>query len=534
VTALVTFLISLYNSPNSQVFLEVLQQKHWKRFEYYAPFVRNFSFDEKVMPWSHFPVKWAESLALRSFLALQEGLLPALISLKWKAATTTSLLIGLPHFITGQLDSLSITFLTNDATNALPGVAGFLEPSPPPLTNLEIILCFKADSKSRSFFDTRNDVERIIRKFPNVSRLQTDSWILACGMESPLVLENLREIRVDEYVAWGDTPGFDFDLLSPSKDIFLPRLEYVRTHSLDWGSLFENSEGTVLGFTYSQPEVMRRMWHDHTQLIESFKEIGQLFFNLVTLILQDVRIGQKDADLTGSLLPFLECGALEEFDVLAEAGFVRFISDDDIAQMAAAWPRLKKFIIRYSDLENITSGNTEASDLIPFSFSSIASLVQHCPLLRTLSLSVRSNDLILENSSRYEGVFRLDDLDLGHSLVPSDDGFASLLRDLRPAHRIKWTNEQSLTTLKATLGALQSVTLARRAEESSRQTTELRRRVEQLLEEMGELRGRHDTSNIQNQRLIEALRTENEALRMENEALRSDAGRVQSQEDVKP
>jgi hypothetical protein len=89
------------------------------------------------MPWSSFPDRWAESLASRS---LHKELLPALTALEWKATTSTSLLIGLPHFVTQTLDTLSVTFLTNDATAALPGLAGFLEFNPPLLTNLEIIL----------------------------------------------------------------------------------------------------------------------------------------------------------------------------------------------------------------------------------------------------------------------------------------------------------------------------------------------------------------------------------------------------------
>jgi hypothetical protein len=486
------------------------------RFEYYASLVRVFSFTEEEVRWTSFPLQWAESLILRSFLGLRKELLPMLKSLEWKAVTSSSIFVGLPHFVTCNLSSLSVTFLSNDASKALPSLAEFLEPNPPPLDNLDLILRFRASSKSRTFFETAHDVERIIRMFPRVSRLRTDARMLAYGVKSLPVFQNLREILVNAYVVWTDTPEYNEDLLLRSKDISFPRLEFVYSQELAWGcldSLLGHSGNTVLGFTYSQPEIMDLHWYyRHSQLIGTFKAMGERFVNLTTLALQNFLIDENDvnADLTGSLLPFLQCICLQEFDILAEARFVRFISDDDIAQMAAAWPQLKKFVIRYTDFEWSTTDATEASDVVPFTFLSISSLIQHCPLLRTLSLSIKpDDDLVPHNRSQYEGAFRLDELDLGHSLITNEDAFAPLIRDLCPAHRIVWNNKRKLAGLREMLGALQLETQTQRAEE-------LHRRVEHLVGEMEELRRRHDTvvaSDIQKQTLIECLRAEIEALR---------------------
>jgi hypothetical protein len=185
--------------------------------------------------------------------------------------------------------------------------------------------------------------------------------------------------------------------------------------------------------------------------------------------------------------------------------------------MLRRWPRLKKFVIRYSDFEEMIKGGTVASDLIPLSFSSIATLVQHCPLLRTLSLSIKMrNDIIIHDQIRYEGAFRLEELDVGYSLVTNEEDLALLLRDVCPAPRIKWNNMVKLSALKARLSALQLLVQTRRAEELARQTTELRRRVELLVKGREESQTRRNTSDIQIQtfqRQIEAPRAENEALR---------------------
>jgi hypothetical protein len=258
---------------------------------------------------------------------------------QWKATTSTSLLIGLRHFITPKLASLSISFLANDATSALPGVAAFLQPNPPSLNNLEIILCFKADSVSRSFFDAAHDIGCIIQLFPDISSLRTDGWILVYGCRPFILLKNLEKNFLDVEVDWEDTPGYIDSLPLARMEVFLPRLAHVRSHDLVWddvSSLFLNTADNILSFTLSQPEVMDRWFHTPLQLIGSFTAMGDHCVNLTSLGLQDVVICEKDADLTGSLLPFLQCKNMEEFDIFAVADFSRFISDDDVAQMAAA------------------------------------------------------------------------------------------------------------------------------------------------------------------------------------------------------
>jgi hypothetical protein len=277
----------------------------------YASLVRAFSFNEEEIPWASFPPCWAESLNLRPFLGLRKELLPVLKSLEWKAVSSRGIIVGLPHFVTSNLNSLSVTFLEDDATKALPSLAEFLESSPPPLRNLELIFRFEASSKSRTFFDTAHGVEHIIHIFPHISRLRIDTRMLVCGVKSPAVFQNLREIALDYYVNCKDTPGYDHGLLRSTNAISLPRLELIRSQELSWGcfgSLFQHSWDTVVGFTYSQPEKVELLWcYENSRLIRTFKAMAERFVNLTTLALQGISIPDKDADadLTGSLLPFL-------------------------------------------------------------------------------------------------------------------------------------------------------------------------------------------------------------------------------------
>jgi hypothetical protein len=477
---------------------------------------------------------------VRSSFGLRRELLPSLTRLEWKASTSRSLLIGLPHFLTPGLRSLAITLLSNDATFALRASAEFLESIRPPLCDLDLIFRFTTDARSRSLADVARDVGHIVQIFPDLQSLRTDVYALAFGLEQHHTFPNLQRIYLERYMKWGRTAGWSSQVVDRcSADVSFPRLAHIRAHTLGFANFFPNNGSTVRSFSFSQPDSgPQYRAYDHSQLIEHFKEIGDSLANLTSLRLHDIQLLEEDADLKGSILPLSRCRSLEDVDILAETDFVRSISDDDITHLAREWPRLVKFAIRHSDIDGNSASLVDVSDAISVSLISVISLIQHCPLLQMLSLSFNATSGVFQNSPfRFEGPYRLERLDLGYSLIADATDLAIFLPDLCPAAEIGWESlrklpdrAKKLISMKSALGNLQLAVQTQRGKESIRQTVELRRRNERLVEEVEDLRRGCSVSEAQNR----ALRWQIEFLRAENEAFRSAGILVPNPQDVKP
>jgi hypothetical protein len=110
------------------------------------------------------------------------------------------------------------------------------------------------------------------------------------------------------------------------------------------------------------------------------------------------------------------------------------LSDEDILQLARSWTSLSD--IKISGTERPTNGTKPS-----LSFASIVALLEGCPSLKWISLSVDVDEVGDPPSYSFDGQgrYRLKEIHFQNSSLAKAEDLALWLCDICPADRVRWS-----------------------------------------------------------------------------------------------
>jgi hypothetical protein len=409
----------------------------WARFRLHAKHVRQLSYDVGSAIFD-------ETLMQTLRDTFPDGqVLPALRVLDWVAWFAGDMQ-GLCFFMSPTTYKLSIRPQRSACTPYLSQVKDMIRTVGPPLVDIEL---YFSESLGDGVPTITAFLGGVLQLCPNVIKLATKSVVfeamLAASIPLLLDLTCLTLSQFDDI--W---EGERYARLPPITYNPLPAVREVHGDGLSlWNFLLPTIGTTVQRVVIQMKGNDGRLLTPVETFTQFFKCIGNSCPQLISLNLHGIFIIElpNHDPLIGVLRPLLACRQLAEL-IIETIGKIAdedgpehvdlcfTLSDDDVDEMALAWPQLQIFRIRNTLMAS------EPTVELRLTQRALASLLNHCPRLRSVTLTLqfrRQRDVPAPKFGRMLEWF-------GFWNSPIDDpvGLAMWLENVCRADAIHWSRWQ--------------------------------------------------------------------------------------------
>jgi hypothetical protein len=407
-----------------------LSKREWGRFQLHAKHVRSLSpGDLESTCVEFFSLKFIESLLQLSRAGQSTQLLPALKQLDWIVDSSENL-STLSHILSPTVEELSLFILEWDDEADCHDLLETLEVLSPPLKNLR--LWFDPDVDDY-IADLAKHISPIFKFRPGIEHLATDTLLFVHMLHcSPALFSDITTLRLEESHGWGP-PEVGPDV--PNHQNILPNLLSITGRNIQFWNFF-------LPVTCQTIEIVflanLEQLHTTPEEIRTFIEVvGKSCPRLRKFVLGDVTFVEDPGPMNGLLSPLSKCPHIS--DIIIECSdssdiiydFSYSLSDDEVAELAKAWPRLRSFAFGCQPKKSV--------DKPPLTLNAIHSLRKHCPKLRRVCLTV-DGSCPPNNPPAAKAAPMLEALVLGHSVVTDPVAVAVWLQSVCDADYILWSD----------------------------------------------------------------------------------------------
>jgi hypothetical protein len=281
-------------------------------------------------------------------LGLSKELVPSLTSLYWELRSIEDM-HGLCHFLSPNIESLSIMFYTEASLYDLQSLVESLEVLSPPITDLALWLGAECHVDPDAFAVL---MVRIVSACPKVARLSTNTHVFASMLHFCPTLSELERVRLDEDIPWKE----DGSQGNRHINFKVPENAFPELQSIDGAGIsFWHHFLPIVG--HSIQTICFRNLGGHIKttsedIFKLFEVIGNACHCLESFRLEKLDIDCGPSEFVGAFRPLLQCVQLVTFEIEGDStsekplDFCFSLSDSDLEEVAVAWPFIETLCIR--------------------------------------------------------------------------------------------------------------------------------------------------------------------------------------------
>jgi hypothetical protein len=424
-----------YGIPSQVKLTRKVTGDEWMRFREHAKHVRILTHFGSSSPDGLFQSS-NENLMLSLRGAFPEGnALPALRELYWVARSSDEV-DGMCYFVSPTTRKLAMQLAPLSYTTCLSEIIKTISAIASPLTHIQLHRDSLRDDGAKA---VAQFLDAILQLCPRVVYLAIDSDVFQVMLSNGIpLLPNLVSMMIEslEYAQSDLLPVLVYNPFPSLQEIHGEELTLWNYLLPTIGTNLQRLTITMSGHLYVRTS--------RDAFVQMFRHISRSCPRLVSLELSAIDFEIQDRDsLVGVLRPLLACTHLTELIVetvgeiaiLEEAvDLCSALSDDDVDEMALAWPQLQVLTIRNSLLQHESFIETQLTQ------RALASLFDHCPSLRSLTLTVGFQHL--HESHAPHPARMLERVNFANSAVDDPAALAKWLENVCRADAVHWTKWQ--------------------------------------------------------------------------------------------